>query len=261
MFFKRVKRAAKWVHEGEGTRKEAQCNGSSSSSSLAADEEVEKLKRNLKLDVNLPNLKLILDPRELLSLEKLKKTGDIVEHNIVSPDVCHSLIKELEDSPNSPEINKGAAIFLKRKEKSRDWIVDENSAVVQAREQKREQELRKAAEENVQKEWLMKRQKESAVDFDSGQQKPVLYIQAKQPLKPANRQALDAVLNLGNLTNKTDNCSNVSPVTQSVVSDELFIYFFTSPNRFSSCLEIAVHIPPYIAVHLVTAAHFSHSLR
>lgn len=93
MFFKRVKRAAKWVHEGEGTRKEAQCNGSSSNSSLAADEEVEKLKRNLKLDVNLPNLKLILDPRELLSLEKLKKTGDIVEHNIVSPDVCHNLIK------------------------------------------------------------------------------------------------------------------------------------------------------------------------
>lgn len=62
----------------------------SSNSSLTADEEVEKLKRNLKLEA-MPKLKLVLDPRELLSLEKLKKTGDIVEHNIVSPDVCHNL--------------------------------------------------------------------------------------------------------------------------------------------------------------------------
>ena len=226
MFFKRVKRAAKWVHPPPDTATPAaQCNGSSSSSSLAGDEEMEKLKRNLKLDVKLPNLKLILDPRELLSLEKLKKTGDIVEHNVVSPDVCHNLIKELEESPNSPEINKGAAIFLKRKEKSRDWVVDENSAVVQAREQKREQELRKQAEENVQKEWLLKRQKEAEeqsliADFDlSGQQKvaATLYIQAKQPLKLA--------------TKKTDNCSNVSQASQPAVSDELlFLFFHLPPN-------------------------------
>lgn len=230
MFFKRVKRAAKWVvdgsHEGGGTSIASQCNGSSSSSSLAADEEVEKLKRNLKLDPTLPNLKLILDPRELLSLEKLKKTGDIVEHNVVSPDVCHSLIRELEESPNSPEINKGAAIFLKRKEKSRDWVVDENSAVVQAREQKREQELRKQAEDNVQKEWLMKRQKETiddqsllttvAADFDLGQPKgATLYIQAKQPLRPANRSS----------SKPDDNCSNVSQATGQAVSDEVFYPF------------------------------------
>lgn len=227
MFFKRVKRAAKWVVDGshEASQTAVQCNGSSSSSSLTADEEVEKLKRNLKLDM-MPNLKLILDPRELLSLEKLKKTGDIVEHNVVSPDVCHSLIKELEDSPNSPEINKGAAIFLKRKEKSRDWVVDENSAVVQAREQKREQELRKQAADNVQKEWLMKRQKESeepsllaAADFDFGQPKgATLYIQAKQPLKPLTP------------SNKADNRSNVlaQATNQSVVSDELFLFGFYS---------------------------------
>ena len=234
MFFKRVKRAAKWVVDGShsdtpGTTPASQCNGSSSSSSLAADEEVEKLKRNLKLDAMLPNLKLILDPRELLSLEKLKKTGDIVEHNIVSPDVCHSLIRELEESPNSPEINKGAAIFLKRKEKSRDWVVDENSAVVQAREQKREQELRKQAEDNVQKEWLMKRQKETvdSADFGlPGQQKgATLYIQAKQPLQPANRP-IESNLSHTSSKQETDNCSNAPQATgQSVVSDELFLYF------------------------------------
>lgn len=224
MFFKRVKRAAKWVHEGKGTNDTSQ-NTSSSNSTTAADEEVEKLKRNLKLEV-MPNLKLILDPRELLSLEKLKKTGDIVEHNIVSPDVCHNLVKDL----NSPEINKGAAIFLKRKEKSRDWIVDENSTVVQVREQKREQELKKKAEDDVQKEWLMKKQKEiletvdaMAADFksssDSGQPK-TLYIQAKQPLK------LSDLNNIGisNL-NKTDHNLNMSQNNQTIVSIEFLIIF------------------------------------
>lgn len=102
-------------------------------------------------------------------------------------------------------------------------MVDENSAVVQAREQKREQELRKAAEENVQKEWLMKRQKECE---ETVADQPVLYIQAKQPLKPANRQELDAVLNLSTLTNRADNCSNVSAANQSAVSDELLISLF-----------------------------------
>ena len=180
MFFKRVKRSQKWIHEGQGT-KQADSN-TSISSSLTPDEEVEKLKRHLKLEM-MPNLKLILDPREILSLDKLKKTGDIVEHNVVSPDVCHSLVKDL----NSPEINKGAAIFLKRKEKSQDWIVDENSTVIKIREQKREQELKKQAEDNVQKEWLIKKQKEQD-DFKSisnvlSNQPKTLYIQSKKPLE------------------------------------------------------------------------------
>ena len=220
MFYKRLKKSTKWVHEGQGTKENQSSN--STNSSLAADEEVEKMKRNLKLEA-MPKLKLILDPRELLSLEKLKKTGDIVEHNIVSPDVCHNLVKDL----NSPEINRGAAIFLKRKEKSRDWIVDENSTVEQIREKKREQEIRKQ-EENVQKEWLMKKQKEqelSAVvdagslpkfdlhNLNAGQQK-TLYIQAKQPHKLPTTKSESKF---------EDNCLNVSLNGQSVVSDDLFL--------------------------------------
>lgn len=230
MFFKRLKKSTKWVHEG--TKDNDQ---NSSNSSQIADEEVEKLKRNLKLEA-MPKLKLILDPRELLSLEKLKKTGDIVEHNIVSPEVCHNLIKDL----NSPDCNKGAAIFLKRKEKSRDWIVDENSTIEQIREKKREQEL-KRQEENVQKEWFMKKQKESATntsanfdlnrfnlpaftDFNpqtNGQLK-TLYIQAKQPQNQIDLTKMPSKME--------NNCLNVTQKDQSIVSVGFFLFYHLYSN-------------------------------
>lgn len=135
MFFKRLKRSQKWIHEGNCTNDAGSYtdlrSGSSSSSSQSdatngsfqlAEEQVQRMKKELKSET-IPRLKLILDPRQVLSLEKLRKMGEIVEHNLVSPDMCHNLVKDL----NSPEANKGAQIFLRRKEKSQEWVVDENS--------------------------------------------------------------------------------------------------------------------------------------
>jgi hypothetical protein len=107
MFFKRLKRSQKWIHEGN-SQSNGNSNDSSNGNGAQAEREMQRLKHELQSDT-IPRLKLILDPREVLSLEKLRKTGDIVEHNIVSPDMCHNLVKDL----NSPEANKGAQIFLK----------------------------------------------------------------------------------------------------------------------------------------------------
>ncbi|GIY22982.1 uncharacterized protein CDAR_198311 [Caerostris darwini] len=69
----------------------------------------------------LPKLKLILAPRQIVDMKTLLREGvDIVEHNAVSPDICHDIVKDL----NSPT-GKGAQLFAKRKKKSCEWIVDE----------------------------------------------------------------------------------------------------------------------------------------
>ncbi|XP_035218460.1 uncharacterized protein LOC118191730, partial [Stegodyphus dumicola] len=69
----------------------------------------------------LPKLKLILDPRHLVDMKRLLKEGvDIVEHNAVSPEICHDIVKDL----NSPK-GKGGQLFAKRKKKSEEWVVDE----------------------------------------------------------------------------------------------------------------------------------------
>ncbi|PRD31811.1 UNVERIFIED_CONTAM: hypothetical protein NCL1_22362 [Trichonephila clavipes] len=70
---------------------------------------------------DLPKLKLILAPRQIVDMKTLLREGvDIVEHNAVSPDICHDIVKDL----NSPT-GKGAQLFAKRKKKSCEWVVDE----------------------------------------------------------------------------------------------------------------------------------------
>lgn len=68
-----------------------------------------------------PKLKLILAPRQVIDLNYLIKEGvEIVQHNAISPEVCHTIVKDL----NSPT-GKGAELFAKRKKKSEEWIVDD----------------------------------------------------------------------------------------------------------------------------------------
>lgn len=67
-------------------------------------------------------LKLVLDPRQLQDAMKLRNSGLYNEHNVISPDICFDLVKDL----NSPT-GKGAALFAKRKKKSEKWIVDETT--------------------------------------------------------------------------------------------------------------------------------------
>ncbi|XP_013786783.1 uncharacterized protein LOC106470759 [Limulus polyphemus] len=67
-------------------------------------------------------LKLILDPRHLQDVHQLRKEGQSInEHNVISPDVCLGLVKDLK----SP-VGKGAIMFAKRRQKSEKWVVDEN---------------------------------------------------------------------------------------------------------------------------------------
>lgn len=117
MFYKRVKRAPKWVHQSKFGGKEEGNN-------LSEDEkeQIEVMKQRFRGQQRKP-LKLILDPREIKTIDKLRKQGEpFSEHNSVSPDICLHLVKDL----NSPENSRGAKIFMKRKEKSAEWIVDEN---------------------------------------------------------------------------------------------------------------------------------------
>lgn len=155
MFYKRVKRAPKWVHQSTrittinsgstntlnniGDDKSTGAIGLSGDQGCRSEDEreqIEKMRQRFRDESRRP-LKLILDPRELKSVERLRKSGtSFSEHNVISPDVCHNLVKDL----NSPEINKGAQIFLKRKEKSTQWVVEENQATREIREIKERQE-------------------------------------------------------------------------------------------------------------------------
>lgn len=105
MFVKRVKRASKWVH------------------GPPEDQEEEK-EPEVKVIKGAPNLKLILDPREVQTLDKLRQMHREAynEHNVVSPDVCLSLVRDLQ-SPTSSG-NKGQKLFEKRRQKSAAWVVE-----------------------------------------------------------------------------------------------------------------------------------------
>ncbi|KAL1439935.1 hypothetical protein MTO96_009762 [Rhipicephalus appendiculatus] len=148
MFFKRVKRSHKWVHEApDYSDSEATLSGTETSreelatpdpatvpykiskvgvkrkDSALSKTEDDKRKMSISSGANIsvpPKLKLILDPRHLQDANTLRSTGiSIVEHNAISPEVCLDLVKDL----NSP-CGKGAAMFAKRKKKSEDWVVD-----------------------------------------------------------------------------------------------------------------------------------------
>ncbi|RWS30795.1 troponin I-like protein 1 [Leptotrombidium deliense] len=125
MFNKRVKRSVKWI-----TPQQPQDQ---------SQREQQEQQRNL-MRKDPPKLKLILDPRQLKSIETLKKSGvNVVEHNTVSPDICHSIVQDLL----SPDANKskGAQIFMRRREKSEKWIVDENELSEKIRQDKRRKEM------------------------------------------------------------------------------------------------------------------------
>lgn len=116
MFFKRVKRAEKWIVAESNAQKENQLIDSTDAITDPA-----KLPYVRPSSKGLPKLKLILDPRHLVDMKRLLKEGvDIVEHNAVSPEICHDIVKDL----NSPT-GKGAQLFAKRKKKSAEWVVDE----------------------------------------------------------------------------------------------------------------------------------------
>ncbi|GFT91381.1 uncharacterized protein NPIL_238251 [Nephila pilipes] len=112
MFFKRVKKAEKWIVAESNVKNE--------------DENQEANKDPTKMPYvrpgkELPQLKLILAPRQIVDMKTLLREGvDIVEHNAVSPEICHDIVKDL----NSPT-GKGAQLFAKRKKKSCEWVVDE----------------------------------------------------------------------------------------------------------------------------------------
>ncbi|XP_042895956.2 uncharacterized protein [Parasteatoda tepidariorum] len=113
MFFKRVKKAEKWIV--------AESNAKNEKESLDSSKDPSKIPY-VRPSKGLPKLKLILDPRQIIDMKKLIEEGvDIVQHNAVSPDVCHDIVKDL----NSPT-GKGAQLFAKRKKKSVEWIVDED---------------------------------------------------------------------------------------------------------------------------------------
>ncbi|XP_077536149.1 uncharacterized protein LOC144148487 [Haemaphysalis longicornis] len=119
MFFKRVKRSHKWVHEApDYSDSEATLSGTETSREELATPDPATVP--YKISKGPPKLKLILDPRHLQDANTLRSTGiSIVEHNAISPEVCLDLVKDL----NSP-CGKGAAMFAKRKKKSEDWVVD-----------------------------------------------------------------------------------------------------------------------------------------
>ncbi|XP_067145476.1 titin-like isoform X2 [Centruroides vittatus] len=119
LFDKKMKTANKWVHENP----DASVTEDAPTSEIKEDiqEKVPKDMPPRPKSKTPPNLKLILDPRLPQNVEMLRVSGQqISEHNVVSPDVCLDLVKDLE----SP-MGKGSALFAKRKQKAEDWVVDE----------------------------------------------------------------------------------------------------------------------------------------
>ncbi|GBL97977.1 hypothetical protein AVEN_126876-1 [Araneus ventricosus] len=112
MFFKRVKKAEKWIV--------AESNAKNEDSTQDNNKDPTKMPY-VRPSKELPKLKLILAPRPILDMKTLLREGvDIVEHNAVSPEICHDIVKDL----NSPT-GRGAQLFAKRKKKSCEWVVDE----------------------------------------------------------------------------------------------------------------------------------------
>lgn len=112
MFFKRVKRAEKWIV--------AESNGQAEDSEDSSKDPAQMPYVRPSRD-GPPCLKLILDPRHIIDMQYLLREGvDIVKHDTISPEVCHDIVKDL----NSPT-GRGGLLFAKRKKKSEEWIVDE----------------------------------------------------------------------------------------------------------------------------------------
>ncbi|XP_076327398.1 uncharacterized protein LOC143234155 isoform X2 [Tachypleus tridentatus] len=128
MFYRRVKRSQKWVHEYPEDELEHSEQKVAEEKKCTEKIEVEPQTQQMlsapciKVSEGPPKLKLILDPRHLQDANQLRKAGqNISEHNVVSPDICLGLVKDL----NSP-VGKGAVMFAKRKKKSEKWVVDED---------------------------------------------------------------------------------------------------------------------------------------
>lgn len=125
MYNRRKQRAEKWVFEGPDPKNETNPNDlSNGKSSPNYDGSTKSSSSGLSRSQSAPQrrLKLVLDPRELQDAMKLRNSGLYNEHNVVSPDICFDLVRDL----NSPT-GKGAALFAKRKKKSEKWIVDEHT--------------------------------------------------------------------------------------------------------------------------------------
>jgi hypothetical protein len=111
MFFKRVKKAEKWIVAESNVQIEEE----------SSEKDPSKMPYVRPHTDGPTRLKLILDPRHIVDMQRLIKEGvDIVKHDIISPEVCHDLVKDL----NSPT-GRGAQLFAKRKKKSEEWIVDD----------------------------------------------------------------------------------------------------------------------------------------
>lgn len=131
MFYKRVKRSSKWIHEGPEPSDES-APGTPEIQGVEPPTP-DPLQVPFRPSKGPPKLKLVLDPRQILDLNALRSSGYIIsEHNVVSPEVCHGLVKDLQ----SP-VGKGAALFAKRKKKSEEWVVDEEKVKALMREQER----------------------------------------------------------------------------------------------------------------------------
>lgn len=121
MFYKRVKRSHKWIHQGPDAY--LSDGGTTDTDYEPQTPDPSQLAKApyIRVSKGPPKLKLILDPREILDLQKLRNSGVIInEHSAVSPDICLDLVRDL----NSP-CGRGAALFAKRKQKAEEWVVDE----------------------------------------------------------------------------------------------------------------------------------------
>ncbi|XP_013773070.1 synaptopodin-2-like [Limulus polyphemus] len=121
MFFKRVKRSQKWVHEGPDPVSDGEAGRKRENGTTELPTYDFMNAPYIKVGKDPPKLKLILDPRHIQDAVRLRKEGkNISEHNVVSPDVCLGIVKDLYGT-----VGKGAAMFAKRKKKSEEWVVDE----------------------------------------------------------------------------------------------------------------------------------------
>ncbi|XP_028967750.1 synaptopodin-2 [Galendromus occidentalis] len=109
MFFRRVKRSHKWVHQAPGVS-ESEYTESEDCSTVPDPDKFP----GVKISKEPPKLKLLMAP-SVPKDQWDKPAQDLT----VSPEVCLDIVKGL----NSPS-GKGAQMFAKRKKKSEDWIVD-----------------------------------------------------------------------------------------------------------------------------------------
>uniref|UniRef100_A0A0P4YVP3 Uncharacterized protein n=1 Tax=Daphnia magna TaxID=35525 RepID=A0A0P4YVP3_9CRUS len=133
MYVKRRNRSSKWIHE-------ANLHGGVDDD-LAGDQQnkidnTHQADDDGRMTFKIPNigaqeiqfrakspLKLLMNPKgQIWDLKSLRNTGMHIEAAQLSPEICSSLVKDLQ----SPK-GKGAALFAKRKQKSEKWIVDENT--------------------------------------------------------------------------------------------------------------------------------------